>query len=79
LAYLMVDGMPVESTNEDKSLRLSTCGFSNSQIAEILSIPVGSVRSNLYQARKKVATSSVKPKATGRATKRRAPSEATSS
>jgi len=41
------------STNEDRCLRLSVCGFSNAQIAEILSIPSGSVKTNLYEARKK--------------------------
>jgi ATP/maltotriose-dependent transcriptional regulator MalT len=44
---------PDNSTNEDRCLRLSVCGFSNAQIAEILSIPSGSVKTNLYEARKK--------------------------
>jgi DNA-binding CsgD family transcriptional regulator len=54
LAYIMLDGMPSGTTNEERCLRLSTCGFSNSQIAQILQISDGSVRTNLYEARKKL-------------------------
>lgn len=54
LAYIMLDGMPVGTTNEERCLRLSMCGFSNGQIADILQISDGSVRTNLYEARKKL-------------------------
>ena len=54
LAYIMLDGMPVEATNEERCLRLSICGFSNAEISALLGIPVGSVRTNLYEARKKL-------------------------
>jgi DNA-binding NarL/FixJ family response regulator len=54
LAYIMLDGMPDDATNEDRCLRLSVCGFSNAQIAIILNISDGSVRTNLYEARKKL-------------------------
>jgi DNA-binding NarL/FixJ family response regulator len=53
-AYRMLDTMPPGATNEQKSLRLSVCGFSNSDIAEMLGISVGSVSTNLYEARKKL-------------------------
>lgn len=56
LAYLMMDGMPQPATNEDKCYRLSVCGFSNPEIAGIVGIPVGSVKTNLYEARKKIGT-----------------------
>ncbi len=46
LAYLMIDGMPENPSNEEKSLRLSVCGFPNSEIADILGISVGSVKTN---------------------------------
>lgn len=57
LAYLMIDDMPENPSNEEKSLRLSVCGFPNSEIADILGISVGSVKTNLYEARKKLGTS----------------------
>lgn len=60
LAYIMLDGMPADATNEDRCLRLSNCGFSNAEISAILGISDGSVRTNLYEARKKLR--SAKPR-----------------
>jgi hypothetical protein len=54
LAYIMLDGMAADATNVDRCLRLSICGFSNGDISAILGIPDGSVRTNLYEARKKL-------------------------
>jgi len=54
LAYLMMDGMPQPATNVDRCYRLSVCGFPNPEIADIIGISIGSVNTNLYEARKKL-------------------------
>ncbi|MEA3078311.1 MAG: hypothetical protein QOF60_3219 [Actinomycetota bacterium] len=71
LAFMMLDGMSAQATNEDRCFRLSICGFSNAGIAEIVGIPVGSVNTNLYEARKKLGSPAKKAKAAKKTIKKK--------
>ncbi len=63
MAYVMLDLMPDGATNVDKCVRLSGCGFAPPAISEILGIPIGSVHTNLYNARKKTGAKKTTKKA----------------
>lgn len=70
LAYMMLDGMPPDATNAQKTLRLSQCGFPNGEIAEILDISATSVTTNLHSARKAKGTTAKKKPASKKTSKR---------
>jgi DNA-binding NarL/FixJ family response regulator len=53
LAFIMLDLMPSSATTVERTVRLNQCGFSNPDIAVILSISTSAVGTNLHAARKK--------------------------
>ena len=55
LAFIMLDLMPTSATTVERTVRLNQCGFSNPDIAAILSISTSAVSTNLHTARKKAA------------------------
>ena len=55
LAFIMLDLMPASATTVERTVRLNQCGFSNPDIAAILSISSSAVSTNLHAARKKAA------------------------
>jgi hypothetical protein len=59
-AFEMLDGMPKEATQAQKTLRLSLIGFSNPEIASMLQTSTAVVATNLYAERKKAANTPAK-------------------
>ena len=59
-AFVMLDGMPKDATQAQKTLRLSLIGFSNPEIASMLQTSSAVVATNLYAERKKAAKSAAK-------------------
>ena len=55
LAFMMLDLMPSSATTVERTVRLNQCGFSNPDVAAILSISTSAVSTNLHAARKKAA------------------------